>query len=83
MRKGKVVASTDEYTIYQRRDDRYAVKDADGNAVNGTSKIEILLKHKQLLRSFSRSGDLQTWTGEGVRLFGHSRSRGLGGGVRG
>ena len=45
MRKGKVVASTDEYTIFQRRDDRYAVKDADGNPVNGTAKIEILLKH--------------------------------------
>ena len=25
----KVIASTDEYTIYQRRDGRYAVKGAD------------------------------------------------------
>lgn len=39
----KKVASTDEYTIFQRRDGRYAVKDADGNAVNGDDKVKVLL----------------------------------------
>lgn len=39
----KKVASTDEYTIFQRRDGRYAVKDAEGNAVNGDDKVKVLL----------------------------------------
>ena len=45
----KVVARTDEYTIYQRRDERYAVKDADKQAVNGRAKVEILLKHELIV----------------------------------
>ena len=46
MAKGrKVVASTDDYTIYQRRDGRYAVENAEGGPVNAEAKIEILLKH--------------------------------------
>lgn len=46
MSKGrKVVASTDEYTVYLRRDTRHAVEDADGKAINGDEKIAILLKH--------------------------------------
>ncbi|MEM7003754.1 MAG: hypothetical protein AAF529_23420 [Pseudomonadota bacterium] len=40
----KKVASTDDFTIYQRRDGRYAVKDADKNAVNGDDKVKILLE---------------------------------------
>ena len=39
----KKVASTDEYTIYQRRDGRYAVEDAKKNAVNGDDKVKVLL----------------------------------------
>ena len=39
----KVVKKTDEYTIFQRGDERYAVKDADKNAVNGEDKVKILL----------------------------------------
>lgn len=42
----KVVASTDEYTIYQRRDGRYAVKDAGKKPVNGDAKVVILLQHE-------------------------------------
>ena len=42
----KVVAKTDEYTIYQRRDERYAVKGADKLPINGDAKVEILLKHE-------------------------------------
>ena len=42
----KVVASTDEYTIFQRRDGRYAVQGANRKAVNGDEKVAILLKHE-------------------------------------
>jgi len=42
----KVVLKTDEYTIFQRRDERYAVKDADKAWVNGDAKITILLENK-------------------------------------
>ena len=41
----KVVISTDEYTIYQKRNDRYAVTDTNKNWVNGDEKIKILLEH--------------------------------------
>ena len=39
----KVVKKTDEYTIYQRGDERYAVKDADKKPVNGDEKVKILV----------------------------------------
>ena len=42
----KVVASTDEYTIYQRRDGRHAVVAADKKAINGDAKVAILLQHE-------------------------------------
>ena len=45
----KVIASTDEYTIYQRRDNRYAVKDASKQPVNGDAKVAILLKHELIV----------------------------------
>lgn len=38
----KLVKKTAEYSIYQRGDDRYAVKDADKNPVNGDEKARIL-----------------------------------------
>ena len=38
----KVVAKTDEYTIYQKRSERYAVKDANKQYVNGEEKAAIL-----------------------------------------
>jgi hypothetical protein len=41
----KAVASTDEYTVYQRRDGRYAVKGADKKPINGDAKVAILLQH--------------------------------------
>lgn len=40
----KLVKKTDEYTIYQRRDERYAVQDADKNPVNGAEKVRILVE---------------------------------------
>ena len=39
----KLVKKTAEYTIYQRGDQRYAVKDANKKAVNGEEKVSILL----------------------------------------
>ena len=45
----KVVASTDEYTIYQRRDGRYAVTGADKQPINADAKVEILLKHELIV----------------------------------
>ena len=42
----KKVASTDEYTVYQRRDGRYAVKGADKKPINGDAKVAILLQHE-------------------------------------
>lgn len=42
----KVIARTDEYTIYQKRNERYAVKDARNDWVNGNEKVAILLEHK-------------------------------------
>ena len=42
----KVVVKNDEYTIYQRRDDRYAVENAAKKAVNGDEKVAILLANE-------------------------------------
>ncbi len=39
----KVVKKTSEYTIYQRRDERYAVVDGNKKPVNGEEKVKILL----------------------------------------
>ncbi len=39
----KQVASTDDHTVYQRRDGRYAVRDSDKNFVNGDEKVKVLL----------------------------------------
>ena len=44
----KLVKKTAEYTIYQRGDDRYAVKDANKNAVNGDEKVRILVAEEAL-----------------------------------
>lgn len=42
----KVIAKTDEYTIFQKRNERYAVKDANRAWINGDQKTAILLEHK-------------------------------------
>jgi len=39
----KLVKKTAEYSIFKRSDERYAVKDADKNPVNGEEKVKILL----------------------------------------
>lgn len=38
----KVVKSTDTHTIYQKRNERYAVKDTNKRFVNGEEKAKIL-----------------------------------------
>ena len=38
----KVVVTTDEYIVYQKRSERYAVKDADQKWVNGDEKVRIM-----------------------------------------
>ncbi len=40
----KVVASTEAYTIYLRKDGRHAVKGADKAPINGEDKVKILLE---------------------------------------
>ena len=42
----KVIAKTDEYTIYQKRNERYAVKSANRAWINADEKVAILLEHK-------------------------------------
>jgi len=39
----KLVKKTEQYSIYKRGDDRYAVKDANKKPVNGDEKVSILL----------------------------------------
>ena len=39
----KLVKKTDEYSIFKRSDDRYAVKGADKKAINGEEKVKILV----------------------------------------
>ena len=42
----KVVAKTEDYTIYQKRNQRYGIRKDDRNWVNGADKVAILLEHK-------------------------------------
>ena len=39
----KVVKRTADYTVYQKRSERYAVKGADKAWINGDDKVKILL----------------------------------------
>ncbi|KPJ91106.1 MAG: hypothetical protein AMJ53_12345 [Gammaproteobacteria bacterium SG8_11] len=42
----EVVKKTSDYTIYQKRSKRYAVKDANKRWVSGDEKLKILLAEK-------------------------------------
>jgi len=46
----KLVKKTAEYTVFQRRDGRHAVRAAGGKWVNGEDKVEILYKEELLKR---------------------------------
>ena len=39
----KLIKKTDEYSIYERGDSRYAVKNSEKQPVNGEEKVKILL----------------------------------------
>ena len=39
----KLVKKTDEYIIYQRSDNRYAVTDANKKPINGDDKVRVLV----------------------------------------
>lgn len=41
----QVVTRTDEYTIYKKRNQRYAVRNKDKQWVRGDDKVAILLSH--------------------------------------
>jgi len=41
----QVVARTDEYTIYKKRNQRYAVLNKDREWVRGDDKVAVLLAH--------------------------------------
>ena len=51
----KVKLKTDEYTIFERRDGRFAIKDAGGNPLNGDDKIEVLLQNGLIESAAPRS----------------------------
>ena len=40
----KVVKRTDNYTIYKRRDNRYAIEDKKRNPIRGEDKVKILVE---------------------------------------
>lgn len=42
----KTIKKTAEYTIYQKRNNRYAVKGANANWLNGDEKTAVLLAEK-------------------------------------
>ncbi len=42
----KLVKKTDDYSIFQRGDNRYAVKDANKKPINGLDKATILLEEE-------------------------------------
>jgi hypothetical protein len=49
----KLVKKTAEYSIYQRGDERYAVKDANKNPVNGDEKARILAAEELIKETVS------------------------------
>ncbi|WP_096085558.1 hypothetical protein [Agaribacterium haliotis] len=44
----KLVKKTAEYTVFQRRDGRYAVRGTNAKWINGEDKVEILYKEELL-----------------------------------
>ena len=44
----KLIKSTDQYSIFQRRDGRYAIKNNVKKYINGEDKVAILMEHDLL-----------------------------------
>ena len=55
----KVITKTDEYTIYQKRSERYAIKNAQRHWINGDEKVAILLKHKLVAQAKGKSPEAE------------------------
>ena len=45
----KIIKKTDEYSIFKKRNDRYAIKDANGKWLNAEKKVAIL-KDEELIK---------------------------------
>lgn len=50
----KTIKKAADYTIYQKRNERYAVKDADSNWINGEEKTKILLAEELIKQSVAQ-----------------------------
>lgn len=44
----KLIKKTDDYTIYQKRSQRYAIKDKQKKWLNGEEKVKILMNEELL-----------------------------------
>jgi hypothetical protein len=77
----KVVLRNDEYTIYQRRDGRYAVEGADKKAINGDEKVAILVANDLIKAALPAAPEPEPVEGSSGRGGGRSSSR-RGGGRR-
>ena len=45
----KIIKKTDEYSIFKKRNDRYAIKDSNGKWLNAEKKVAIL-KDEELIK---------------------------------
>ena len=55
----KTVISTDEYTVYLKRNNRHAVRAADRSWINGDDKTAILLKHELINAPMQKVPELE------------------------
>ncbi|MFW6093840.1 MAG: hypothetical protein ACODAC_07700 [Pseudomonadota bacterium] len=62
----KVVTRTDEYTIYKKRNQRYAVRNSDRQWVRGDDKVAILLAHNLIEASVPKAPDHPQEPAEGA-----------------
>ena len=51
----KAIKKTGDYTIFQKRNQRYAVKGADSKWINGEQKAKILLAEELIKLSVARA----------------------------
>ena len=55
----KTIKKTDDYTIYQKRNERYAVKGADSQWINGEEKAKILLAEELIKLSVAQEAPVE------------------------
>lgn len=61
----KTIKKAADYTIYQKRNERYAVKDADSNWINGEEKTKILLAEELIKQSVAQEAPAEEAAAEG------------------